>query len=312
MISRDKLLQELKLREYVRKAIKVVSERRENKKKVIELQENKLRLHIRKMLNEAEVDDDVPHHSTGINILEELLKKIIPVLETDYKTLTTALEQRKSFRAHIINAVQSTLAPDIALDKAGVEDSEKIIPVTEQEGDEDLTVSVGDDEEEAMADLGAESDIEADIDADEESFIDINKDNVGKETDSFTISGEDTTGRNMALQSFEKVEKNIVDAYGLLSDEEDEQLFYDYLLTNLKLYFDKFEQELQPVLDEPTTPEYEDEIDREEAEDMEGDDAEMDVGGENELDLGDEELEEDVFSPSDIYEAANALLKGAK
>ena len=29
--------------------------------------------------------DPAPNKSTGINVLEELLKKIIPVLETDYK-----------------------------------------------------------------------------------------------------------------------------------------------------------------------------------------------------------------------------------
>ena len=52
-----------------------------------------------------------PNKSTGINVLEELLKKIIPVLETDYKSLTTNSEQRNSFRAHIINAVVDTLTP---------------------------------------------------------------------------------------------------------------------------------------------------------------------------------------------------------
>ena len=32
---------------------------------------------------------------------------------------------------------------------------------------------------------------------------------------------------------------------------------YDYLITNIKLYFDKFEDELSRVLTAPTTPEYE-------------------------------------------------------
>ena len=43
----------------------------------------------------------------------------------------------------------------------------------------------------------------------------------------------------------------------LIANEEDRALFYDYLLTNLKLYFDKFEDELAGNLQEPTTPEYE-------------------------------------------------------
>ena len=44
-----------------------------------------------------------------------------------------------------------------------------------------------------------------------------------------------------------------------MDDDQDQDLFYDYLLTNLKLYFDKFEEELEASPDEPTTPEYEEE-----------------------------------------------------
>ena len=44
-----------------------------------------------------------------------------------------------------------------------------------------------------------------------------------------------------------------------MSDDEDREVFYDYLLTNLKLYFDKFEEELVAEIGEPTTPEYEQE-----------------------------------------------------
>ena len=31
----------------------------------------------------------------------------------------------------------------------------------------------------------------------------------------------------------------------MLADEEDQKMFYDYLLTNMLLYFDKFEDELK-------------------------------------------------------------------
>ena len=37
----------------------------------------------------------------------------------------------------------------------------------------------------------------------------------------------------------------------------DKKIFVDYLITNMKLYFDKFEGELATELSEPTTPEYE-------------------------------------------------------
>jgi hypothetical protein len=55
--------------------------------------------------------------------LEDLLKKIVPVLETDYKSMTTDPEQRKSFRAHIIQAVINTLTPVESNNEAGEESS---------------------------------------------------------------------------------------------------------------------------------------------------------------------------------------------
>ena len=60
----------------------------------------------------------------------------------------------------------------------------------------------------------------------------------------------------MSFATFKKVQGSILDSWEVLSNEEDKELFYDYLLTNLKLYFDKFEDELKTNLPEPTTPEY--------------------------------------------------------
>ena len=60
----------------------------------------------------------------------------------------------------------------------------------------------------------------------------------------------------MAFTSFKKVQQYILDAYDLLRDPKDKKVFVDYLITNMKLYLDKFEDELSGTL-EPTTPEYE-------------------------------------------------------
>ena len=43
----------------------------------------------------------------------------------------------------------------------------------------------------------------------------------------------------------------------MLDNEKDAKIFYDYLLTNVKLYFDKFEDELSGTVPDITTPEYE-------------------------------------------------------
>ena len=41
-----------------------------------------------------------------------MLKKIIPVIETDYKILTTAEDQKQSFRAHVVKGIMN--APTMA------------------------------------------------------------------------------------------------------------------------------------------------------------------------------------------------------
>ena len=74
--------------------------------------------------------------------------------------------------------------------------------------------------------------------------------------DAFGIEGKDTTGRNMAYTTFKKIESQIIDAYDMLSNPEDQEVFFDYLIANLKLYFDKFENEIQPNVDEPTNQAY--------------------------------------------------------
>jgi len=222
------------LRESIRSVVKFVKEKRLN-------EEKQLRKIIREMLDyelnsleEAQTadTDPAPNKSTGINVLEDLLKKIIPVLETDYKILTTSVEQRNSFRSHVIQAIVQTLKPvEVNNDAAGL--------------NEDIEIELTDDE------------------ADENKFIDIRTD-AEKQADvepadpreEFGIEGQDVTGRNMAYSSFKKIESNIIDAYELLSNDEDKELFHDYLIANAKLYFDKFETELADKVEEPTNQAY--------------------------------------------------------
>ena len=73
------------------------------------------------------------------------------------------------------------------------------------------------------------------------------------------LETHEKTGRNEAYETFSKVEKQILASFDSLENEEDRNVFKDYLLTNLKLYFDKFENELTVNLTMPTTPEYEQE-----------------------------------------------------
>lgn len=247
MISRNKLLNEATIRKYVKKLVDETKEQYLFEQKTEQL----LREYIRKVITEVtadSIDDEAIHKSTGINVLEDLLKKIIPVLEEDYKNLTTDIVQRKSFRAHILNAIQNLLKPASALvkDELAAGDAGGGDPGLAEEG---VNIDIAAPGGETGNDLN-------DSPADPENFIDITK-KKSKEIRFPQLSGEDETGRNMAMKTFDKIEKNILDSYGILSNEEDQNVFYDYLLTNIKMYFSKFEDELKSVVKEPTTPSYE-------------------------------------------------------
>jgi len=252
-INRDQFLQEQLLREYIRKRLITKDTQR-----VIE--EQQFRKAIRKLLIEAEATDEVPAESTGINVLADLLKKIVPTLEDGYKNLTTDKEQRDSYRAHIINAVKRTIAPVDAQEDAAKKESMEYF--YDRVLLEKIAINIGDEE-------GEEEEVEGE-------FIDIEGDEAA-EGEEFGLEGKDETGRNFASSDFDRIEKQIVDAYTMLGNDEDKKQFYDYLLTNLMLYFDKFEDELQETLPQTTTPEYE-EAKAEEGE--EGEEAAEDEGGE--------------------------------
>ena len=209
--------------------------------------------------------DPTPNKSTGINVLEDLLKKIVPVLQIDYKLLTTDPTQRESFRSHILNAVINTLTPAEANNEAG--DDEEVVSL-----EEEVNIDIGGADEDKFIDIRTDAEK---ADDDEEPEAD--------PRDEFGVDGADETGRNVAFSSFKKIESNIIDAYELLSNNEDQELFYDYLIANLKLYFDKFEDELEPEVEEPTNQAYDD------AKELEGDMGGGEMEPENEMDPGSEE-----------------------
>ncbi len=240
-IDRNNFAKEMELRKLIREAIKVVESRRTVCETENSLQKQELRKHIR-VLIEAEVGDKVPHQSTGINVLEDLLKKIVPILQDGFYQLTTSQEQRDSFRAHIVKGTQNLLAPTRAVDQVQGDSN-----LGEQE---DINIEVGDEGNDMPPEF-------IDIEPTPEEEMSPEE----KKEQEFAISDMDTTGRNVALDVFKRIETAIVDAFDLLDNEEDEDTFYDYLLTNLKLYMDKFEDDLKTKLPEPTTPEYEREKD---------------------------------------------------
>ena len=245
------------LRQYVRKKISKMIREQEEK-------EFQLRTVIRKLLREGDISDVHPHRSTAINTLEDVLKKAIPTLRKDYKNLTTDKSQRQSFRAHILKAMKDVVAPAMNNAKYGAGGallSEPAALKAPEEAPEEETK----DPEELDAELAAleEADIQIDVADDEdpqdkpedEKKLNVEPDEEPDEKEEFGIEGMDETGRNMAYTTFRKISQYILDAFDMLANTKDKEVFIDYLLTNTKLYFDKFESELQNTVDEPDSPE---------------------------------------------------------
>ena len=234
MINRKEFAEELILREHVRKAIKLVTANRSKKQLMENKKEEELRLIVRNLLKEAQtaVSTTAKHANTGINTLEDLLRNsnILSVVEKGFKSLTTDPIQRTSYRNHILVAVQRILAPEESRKEAGDEEVERL--------NEDITVDVGDRPE------------------DDPDFIDVEDKEVVKsdgevEKEEFAIAGEDKTGRNKAFTDFQTIEKVILRAFDDLDNPDDRDLFGEYLIKNLALYFDKYETDLEANVEEP-------------------------------------------------------------
>ena len=183
-----------------------------------------VRTTVRKLLKEIEMGK-FPTRSTAINVLEDLLKEIIPQIEESYKDLGTSVEQRKSFSMHIVKAVQNLLKLDESRHE-GIDEALKISLFKDEDEDEEILKMLGLDDQGLI-------DIEGDVLTDDE-----------QSREDFVIAGLDETGRNMAYETFQKIESKIVSAAELLADEGDRSVFSKYLVKNLRLYMKSFEEDL--------------------------------------------------------------------
>ena len=234
--------QEKRLRMKIRKGLKEffdskAIEHENNIAKILE--EHQLRLQLRgiifeQTLSEAEDPTVDLHDNTGINTLKDLMKNtnVLSTLRGVYKTLTTDEEQKKSFRAHIVKWVQDTLAP------VKLNDTEASDQISEEV---DIDIQGVESEKFIDAADGSEKDMPPE-EAEEEGLS--------------AIVGADTTGRNKAERVYPAIEKSVVDYYSELDNPEDQEMFYDYLIANLKLYFDKWDSEMSNTVEEPTNSEY--------------------------------------------------------
>jgi len=192
-----------------------------------------------KLIEQEDPTTDVSD-STGINTLKDFLKNtnVLATVRDVYKTLTTNEDQKKSFRAHIIKWIQDTLAP-IKLNDMDPDGAAEAI-AEQQMG---IDIEGIDSGKFIEADDGSEKEVKNEPEQEEDKMQ--------------AISGEDTTGRNKAERVYPSIEKSIIDYYGELDNAEDQEMFYDYLIANMKLYFDKWDNESSfEAPEEPTNDAY--------------------------------------------------------
>ncbi len=241
-ISRKDLLEEVRFRRAVQHGVlKSIRERKIN--------ENVLRRYIRRRLNEAIAvggSPTAPYDITAVNFLKDLLKKIIPSVEEDYKELTTSQDQRVSFRKHILNAIENLIRTlDADPDSVLVGDN----PIKE-----DIDLNIGDGDTPGFIDIyDDETPVDDEEISPEEEFA------LGMDDEQL-----DKTGRNAAYTTFQQIKNQIENEYSKLDadskvasmdNQSERQVFKDFLLLNFKLYFDRFEEELSPAPEEePETP----------------------------------------------------------
>jgi hypothetical protein len=235
MSRKEELLQEIKLRRLIRKALKI----RDKKKK---LEEQKLRSVVRHLIAEGDVDADTepaPQGSTALSALADAFNSILPILKTGLRKLKRP-EERQSYRAHVLQKFSDMFTNFEGLDaKESGAIGESDINEQEEEGiklkiDDPGRIMPSDGKENARFEQEVAPKPEGD-DADIENLA---------------IQTEDPTGARFAFNTINNsnVEKLLSDTRKLLPRDEDKQEFKDYAMYNIDLWLLTYEKELSDEL----------------------------------------------------------------
>ena len=236
-IDRNKLAEEMLLRKYIQKAIKVVKERRERESLS---EEEKLRKIVRSLIKEAKAD--VKRWPTyGMNVLDSMFlnTNFLSQLKDSYMSLSTTVEQRDSFKNHILEHVKMALNAEKAKETEGDQSTDLMKEVT-------LTV----DDEVTDDQLMGEPETPETPEVEREKGI-----------ESFKIKGYDLD-QSGVIEAFDVWEGrkgtskggllNILLGYwGKLTLEKDKDEFYDNLLEQLNLRFNEWEKDIDSMQDAP-------------------------------------------------------------
>ena len=273
-------------RHKIRESIEKFASIRKDAKKKEMIIEKIFRAKIRKDLQSLlEKKQTRIHNSTGMNSLEDLFSNtnLLSVLESDYYYLTTSEEQRKDYKNHVLTAVID-MFKNVDLVPDGESSLSESLQRLFEEEEADIQVDVSDDLPEDKIVGPARDDIDDEKEKEEEK----NEDSIDPD--------QDLTGRNRAMSAISKVEKSIKDSYNILGNPADKSDFKTYLIANLKLYFDQWENSLQ----NNANPEFSNDVEKavDDAETALADEGGEDTGDEGGDDLtgsaGEEELDLDL------------------
>ena len=232
-IDRKQLAEEMLLRKYIQKAIKVVQERRQQTK---DTEEKQLRSIVRRMIKEAK--PDVKRWPTyGMNVLDSMFlnTNFLSQIKDSYMSLSTTTAQRESFKNHILEHTKMALNSEKAKEAEGDQSSEMMEEVT-------LTV----DDEVTDDQLMGEPETPESPEVEREKGI-----------EKFAIAGMDLD-QSGVIEAFDVWEgrkgtskgglKNILLGYwGKLTLDKDKDEFYDNLLEQLKLRFTEWGKDIDSM-----------------------------------------------------------------
>ena len=268
-INRNIIAEEVKLRKTIRSLIE---------REVLEFKDRgRLRETIRRMINEAETV--APRESTGLNVAEEVLKAVVPVLETGYKQATSSPEQRDSFKKHIMNSLKYFILPreisnviDDQSQKMGkgttppppAGETQAPAPAPPSEGGlqeqvpEESPPPPAEKKPEKIADpatgtplLGKPEEKEKEQDT---SFTD---EDPKVTPEQFGINGMDLVGRNLAYETFRNISSPIRRGYNKVQGSpKDREIYVRAIASNVLAHMDQFEKELQASPEGLGTPDY--------------------------------------------------------
>lgn len=244
MNKKENLVQELKLRRLVRKAIKLKQTKKKRQHLKQQVQEKKLRQVIRQLMLEGDVDSDTepsPYSSTPVNALADAFNQILPVLKSGLRKLAKP-EERVSFRAHVLEKFKSMFAnfegldadPSNAIGESDVSDGKLNIDLDKEKK---LKITL-DDPDRVLPSDGKEDERFKEPEKDPEQELE-------SQFETFRMAGENPTGARFAFETINNsnIEQVLADKRKLLFTPEYKQEFKDYALYNVDLWLLTYEKE---------------------------------------------------------------------